>query len=882
MHCDTITSIILMNPMMALSFPRISLRLWLFGVVACIALFASALSAHADDRYYVGTGNSWATDANWHATDKACDGAGTAPAPTSDDTVYFKTCATSVTIPAATMITNLVLDTGYSGTVTLGGTPVIVTGNVTINAGTLADGGYVLAVGGDWVNASTFTTSGTARFNGSSAQTINSGGTGAGKTFSTIQVDNTSGVSLITNHVSTTTVNISSGGAILDLVGQNLTVSGVLTNNSTLKLQGGNTVSAGTFTSGSSSTVLYNGTGTYASVAPLGTYRDLTFNGSGGSWTFNAALDVNGALTVTNGTVVLGGASDVDGNFTISNNATLSSSNYQMNIGGNWSVGSSGTFTSGTGTVVFDGSMSQSIDAASTDAAHDFQGVTISNISSSVEVISGGLDIDGTFTIGSGSELKAGGFTLNAGTLVNNGTLIFLGNEESVIGTMDVDSGTVKYLGTTGTNSRTNLVGGDAYYNLLFDAGDDSFTIDAELDVNGSLTLTSGTLALGSYGADIAGNFTRGGTFTAGTSTVTFSGSGTHTVAGTTTFYNLTKTGSGTLSLTAGQTFTISGTFTSTGTGSALNSTSGGTAANFTTGARTVDSLTVTDINNTGPTIRCYPSCINGGGNTGWLFTAASTVVTGGSSALSTLAVTAPNGGSTLTGGQEAMITWQASGSGITSIALEYSKDGGNTYTTIATGEANDGSYVWLVPNVAASMAKVQVKAYADSAMIMSDISDANFAIAASASATTPTATEQSVGTGATIVQMVKQDGGTVHLAAGGLFRGVTLSGVYRVNADGTRSVFPNEAAFMSYEKDFSKVVTVGDDQLRKLPLGKRVTMNVGALVKIQSDPKVYAVGEGAKLTWIPSEAEAKLQFGADWAKKVKDVSDAFWFDYTR
>lgn len=56
--------------------------------------------------------------------------------------------------------------------------------------------------------------------------------------------------------------------------------------------------------------------------------------------------------------------------------------------------------------------------------------------------------------------------------------------------------------------------------------------------------------------------------------------------------------------------------------------------------------------------------------------------------------------------------------------------------------------------------------------------------------------------------------------------------------------------------------------------------MSKGSLVKIQSDPKVYEVGEGAVLAWIPTEEVAVERFGNDWARKVHDVSDAFWGDY--
>ena len=163
----------------------------------------------------------------------------------------------------------------------------------------------------------------------------------------------------------------------------------------------------------------------------------------------------------------------------------------------------------------------------------------------------------------------------------------------------------------------------------------------------------------------------------------------------------------------------------------------------------------------------------------------------------------------------------------------------------------------------------------------ISDISDANFTVTASAATPTtpvvvvPTPSSTTVATpswNGTSVGMTVPGGKAVTLTAGNLFRGVALSGVYLVKADGTRSVFPNEAVFFSYYPDFKNVVQVSDDQLRKLPLGRRVVTNAGSLVKIQSDPKVYQVAAGGVLRHVPDESTAIKMFGATWNKKISDV----------
>jgi|GEM_PF-2802922 len=77
--------------------------------------------------------------------------------------------------------------------------------------------------------------------------------------------------------------------------------------------------------------------------------------------------------------------------------------------------------------------------------------------------------------------------------------------------------------------------------------------------------------------------------------------------------------------------------------------------------------------------------------------------------------VTSPTTGEVLQGGSPYAIQWTASdaGSGVASnsIGLAYSTDGGSTWTTIATGEANIGSYDWSVPAIDTNNAVVRANA---------------------------------------------------------------------------------------------------------------------------------------------------------------------------
>lgn len=117
-------------------------------------------------------------------------------------------------------------------------------------------------------------------------------------------------------------------------------------------------------------------------------------------------------------------------------------------------------------------------------------------------------------------------------------------------------------------------------------------------------------------------------------------------------------------------------------------------------------------------------------------------------------------------------------------------------------------------------------------------------------------------------------------VASGGLVKG-SLPAVYYVGADGKRYVFPNDKVYFSWYADFSAVNTVSDAELANYVIGGNVTYKPGSrLVKIQSDPKVYAVDADGTLRWVNTEAAAVALYGSDWSKKVDDLSDSFFVNY--
>ncbi len=117
--------------------------------------------------------------------------------------------------------------------------------------------------------------------------------------------------------------------------------------------------------------------------------------------------------------------------------------------------------------------------------------------------------------------------------------------------------------------------------------------------------------------------------------------------------------------------------------------------------------------------------------------------------------------------------------------------------------------------------------------------------------------------------------------SAGDLIKG-SLSTVYYYGYDGQRYTFPNEKTYMTWYTDFSDVTTISDSALADITLGGNVVYRWGSRwVKIQSDPKVYAVSTDGAIHWIESEAVATAFAGSNWASNVHDVPDSFFVDYT-
>ena len=192
----------------------------------------------------------------------------------------------------------------------------------------------------------------------------------------------------------------------------------------------------------------------------------------------------------------------------------------------------------------------------------------------------------GTLTASSGNIDANGDVSLSSGTLTapaSGKSFTVFGSWTKSGGTFTPGTGTVTFDATTTGKSITD--GSSNFYNLTFNSSGgwsfaDSTIIDNDLTVtlgtlsgtnditvnggdatgNGSINLTSGTFLL-----DASGNF--GGNTNWSFYNLTFGGSGTSTISGSNTFYNLTSTAAGkTLTFTRGTTQTATNALTLTGT----------------------------------------------------------------------------------------------------------------------------------------------------------------------------------------------------------------------------------------------------------------------------------------------------------------------------
>jgi len=189
-------------------------------------------------------------------------------------------------------------------------------------------------------------------------------------------------------------------------------------------------------------------------------------------------------ITNVSGTTTLSGGISVNNDLIISS-GTLSTGNYDIYIGGNYS--NSGTFTAGTGTVTFDAGDTGNTLTGTLSGTSAFNNLTFNNSAGAWTLGAITTDVGGNLTVTSGALTApsttltiSGNFTNTPGTAAsfvhNSGAVVFDDNSQS----SSITGSTTFYDLTV-----SHTLNGDGK-ELIFSSGD-TFTIDT----SGTLTLTA-------------------------------------------------------------------------------------------------------------------------------------------------------------------------------------------------------------------------------------------------------------------------------------------------------------------------------------------------------------------------------------------------------
>lgn len=470
-------------------------------------------------------------------------------------TVLSVNSNTSITLTANAASNNTNINFNVQG---IGpGDDAVISGNFTVTL----DGNY--SINSVAVNAST-TANGTSRltigaFTLTVANNVTMQGGNNASRLSTILFNNNS--SVLTVGGSVTIGNGSTGAATIDMSNgganpaANLNIAGSMSRGT-----------EGVFTSGTASTVTYNGAS--PSVAPF-SYRNLVISVSGtastsGNTTVTGNLSIsngatfsigNSTFAVTGTTTVGGGTSGAltitanntrtfTGLVTIASGATWTNTAANSAVTFRGGITNNGTFNAGTGVHTFD-TNSQALTGNLTIPSVTVTGgaVTLTNNNS--------LTV-GTALSGTGALTQAVGATLNIGGTSGITTLnaTNTGNTVNYTGAgQTVHSNNYHHLTLSGSGTKTLQTGTTAINGDFTFGGTASATAVTGLTIGANFILGTGTtFAGGAFTHNLAGNWSNnGGTFTNTNSTIYLNGT-TQSIGGSssTTFNNLALAGSGT------------------------------------------------------------------------------------------------------------------------------------------------------------------------------------------------------------------------------------------------------------------------------------------------------------------------------------------------
>ena len=523
--------------------------------------------------------------------------------------VDFSETAADLTLTSGTFSTtnafyNLQIDmTGHTGTL---GAAVTVNNNLTLNSGTLADGGYQI--------------------------TGNATGTLSAASGATLTLGNLTTVTTFPTSFTNAHISLASGSTVIYQADGTTTISNIPTyGNLTLSPAISTAGRTYTFSGAASATGNFN-------VQPSGT-QALTVNLAGTlTVTGTTTLQSSGSATANLDTVSGSNYAFSTGLLSLQGGGTLTAENSDISLTGTtgtlFTLGS-GNFTAGGSTVIINGDGSPTL----TSGAITFNNLNLTPTNSTADTYTfgtGNLIINGNFTIqSSGSKSltvnMAGDITVAQGksTIITwSGTAtskLVPGSSNPSLTTGSLSIVTPNTFDGTGSSSNITLTNnsapfslsgtfipglttfiyapagtsgvtvlGTTYHNVTFNKTGNIFSLNGTLttDAGGNLNIQAGTLDVVNgvnMAINVGGNWTNNDTFLPQQGTVTFNTSAAAVISGPTTFYNFTSNvGGKQINFTAGQTFRFNGNITLTGTAASFGfGTSNSTVATSTSASAT-------------------------------------------------------------------------------------------------------------------------------------------------------------------------------------------------------------------------------------------------------------------------------------------------------
>ena len=468
-------------------------------------IFSILVGVHANavTKTSAGSGN-WSSSSTWSPTGE----------PAAGDVVII---ASGHTVTVNTN-TNSISSVTVNGTLTIGNSntdrTITVSGNVTVNTGgilnTAGNGGNSLLIGGNLSNSGTFdmnigSADALVTFNGNVYQSIS--GAGSTTDFSDITISNSG----------------AANSNIVEILSSNFTAaSGFLTLTQGIIKMSGSYSFTNTFFSGSNTTI-NSDEGIWLNNS------NVTVTGQNGN------ITLAGLIRISAGTFNIG--TSADNSLFYSNGAVFTMEGGALNVAGLFRYSSATnvityTQTAGTATICTAGNSSGTVGSFDISAA------------ASVFTMSGG-----SIVIQKPADTYYDYYNASTNTIVTGGTVQF--------GNASTGSGPVYWLNSAG-----------AMYDLTINATNTpTVRLRSNTTVLDDITI-GGTLDAATYNMDIniGHDWTNNGTFSQGTKTVTFNGTGNQQIGGSTatTFYNLTiNKSSGGVTLNKTATIQGAGTFTS-------------------------------------------------------------------------------------------------------------------------------------------------------------------------------------------------------------------------------------------------------------------------------------------------------------------------------